>query len=179
MYKDQDTELVIQCKQGNQSATEALVSRYEKPVYNAAYRLLGNQDDACDVTQTVFMKVFENIKQVDEKAIFFSWIYRIAINESINYLKQKTRQAPVQHDLVESDEPAQELQNIRLSEQVHSLIMGLSEDHRSVIVLRHYLECNYSEMGQILQIPEKKVKSRLFTARQQMKNKLLASGILS
>ncbi len=70
---------------------EVLVTDNEKPVYNAAYRMLGNRDDAADVTQSAFMKAFENIGAFDPAHRFFSWIYRITINEAIDQLKRRTR----------------------------------------------------------------------------------------
>ena len=76
---------------GERTAYEALIIRYEKPVYNAAFRMLNSTEDARDVTQTVFLKVYENLDRFDPKYRFFSWIYRIAVNESINCLKQRNR----------------------------------------------------------------------------------------
>ena len=84
MHKDEDAALVRDCKSGDRRAMSILVGQYQKPVYNAAYRILGNSDDAADATQTVFLKVFEHINDYNPKYKFFSWIYRIAINESLN-----------------------------------------------------------------------------------------------
>ena len=80
MHKDEDAALVDGCRRGDRRAMSRLVSHYQQPVFNAAYRILGNLDDAADATQTVFLKVFEHISDYDEKFKFFSWIYRIAVN---------------------------------------------------------------------------------------------------
>ena len=95
MDKDRDAALVNDCKRGDRRAMAQLVSQYERPVYNAAYRILGNADDAADTTQTVFLKVFEHIGSYDPKFRFFSWIYRISINESLNQVKKRRNQEPL------------------------------------------------------------------------------------
>ena len=86
MNEPDDIALMERCRNGDRQAFETLVVRYQKPVYNAAYRMLHNTEDARDVTQTVFLKVFENLDKYDPSHRFFSWIYRIALNESINWL---------------------------------------------------------------------------------------------
>ncbi len=90
-----DQALVERCQRGDRKALEELVGHYEKPLFNAAYRILGNPDDAADVTQVVFMKAFEHLGQYDPKYRFFSWIYRIAVNEAINQLKRGRNQQPL------------------------------------------------------------------------------------
>ena len=80
MHKDRDAALVNECLCGDRKAMSQLVSQYQRPVFNAAYRILGNMDDAADATQTVFLKVFENIGKYNQEFKFFSWVYRIAIN---------------------------------------------------------------------------------------------------
>ena len=77
MHKDIDAALLDDCKRGDRLALGSLVRRYERPVYNAAFRMLGNPDEAADVTQTVFLKAFENLDRVDPKYRIFSWIYRV------------------------------------------------------------------------------------------------------
>lgn len=173
MVKDGDVALVEECKRGNRGAMSQLVSQYEKPVYNAAYRILGSVDDAADTTQTVFLKVFEHLKDYDPKYKFFSWIYRIAINESLNQVKKRRHQEPVaESEASPWQSPEQKLENERLCDRVQSAMMQLSEDYRTVVVLKHFSGCSYQEISGILQLPEKTVKSRLYTARQVMKKLL-------
>src|SRR5210317_1567046 len=93
MHKDRDAALVNGCLSGDRRAMSQLVSQYQRPVFNAAYRILGNMDDAADATQTVFLKVFEHIADYDERFKFFSWVYRIAINESLNQVKKRRKHA--------------------------------------------------------------------------------------
>jgi RNA polymerase sigma-70 factor (ECF subfamily) len=180
MRKDHDLALLEDCKQGDRLALDSLVRRYERPVYNAAFRMLGNPDEAADVTQTVFLKAFENLGRYDPKHKFFSWIYRIAINESINQLNRRKPFEPLA-DSLESPtrSPESMLEAERLSADLQSALMELQGEHRAVIVLRHFTEYSYRQIGEILEIPEKTVKSRLFSARQKMKDSLEKQGVLS
>jgi RNA polymerase sigma-70 factor (ECF subfamily) len=142
-----------------------LIGQYERPVYNAAYRILGNPDDAADVTQSVFLKAFERLGQYDPKYKFFSWIYRIAINESINQLKRGKRQQPLDdREVAASGGPEAELAEGDLSREIQQGLMTLKSDYRTVIVLRHFSECSHAQISDILQIPEKTVKSALLGA---------------
>ena len=178
MGNSRDHLLVKQCRKGDRRALEALVGEYQKPVYNAAYRILGNRDDAADATQSAFLKAFENLHRYDPRYKFFSWIYRIAVNESINQLKRSRRQQPLGDEEAGSDPgPAHAVEAGDLSREIQDGLMGLSEDYRTVIVLRHFSECSYRQISEILQIPEKTVKSRLYSARQLMKDRLVAHGV--
>lgn len=180
MDKDQEIAMVASCKKGDRKALDTLVMQLQKPIYNAAYRMLGNPDEAADVTQTTFLKVFENIDRFDPKYRLFSWTYRIALNESLDQLKNRSRTEPLDHS-PKSDMglPAEDTARSQLSSEVQSTLMELNEDYRAVIVLRYFSECSYQDIGKILELPEKTVKSRLFTARVQMKNKLNQRGVVS
>lgn len=176
MHKGKDAALVNDCKRGDRRAMAQLVSRYERPVFNAAYRILGNVDDAADITQTVFLKVFEHIADYDPKFRFFSWIYRIAINESLNQVKKRCRQEPLAASQASPwRSPEEHLESNRLSNRVQGALMELNEEYRTVVVLKHMSGCSYQQISEILQIPEKTVKSRLYSARQLMKKSLRAT----
>ena len=173
MSKTDDTNLIERCRSGDRKAFEALVVKYEKPVFNAAYRMLNSRDDAQDVTQTVFLKVFENFDQFDPSRRFFSWIYRITLNESINWLGRKNRLEPLAFEAADEGKGLEQaVDSARAAANVQSALMSIKTDYRSVVVLKHFMGCSYVEISQILDIPEKKVKSRLYTARQQLKETL-------
>jgi len=173
-----DQALIDRCKRGERQALEELVGLYERPVYNAAYRILGNPDDAADATQVVFLKAFEHLGQYDPKYKLFSWIYRIAVNESINQLKRVRKQQPLDdQEVAKTRGPEATIAASDLSREIQDGLMELKEDYRTVIVLRHFSECSYSQISDILQIPEKTVKSRLYSARQLMKETLQARGV--
>jgi len=177
MGKTDDTKLIERCISGDRQAFEALLTEYEKPVYNAAYRMLNSPDDARDVTQTVFLKVFENFGQYDPSRRFFSWIYRITLNESINWLGKANRLEPLTFEAADEGKgPEQELESARVSASVQAALMTLKTDYRTVVVLKHFLGCSYFEIGEILELPEKTIKSRLYTARQQLKDELTNVG---
>lgn len=163
---------------GDRRAFETLLVRYEKPVYNAAYRMLHNADDARDVTQTVFLKVYENLDQYDPAHRFFSWVYRIALNESINWLKKSNRQEALDYDTADQgDGPEAMASDEQLGESMEAALMRISSDYRAVIILKHVLGCSYIEISEVLDIPEKKVKSRLYTARQLLQERLTQQGL--
>ncbi|MDH3303661.1 MAG: RNA polymerase sigma factor [Gammaproteobacteria bacterium] len=177
MSKTDDTNLIERCIGGDRKAFEILLVQYERPVFNAAFRMLGSRDDAMDVTQTVFLKVFENIDQYDPSRRFFSWIYRITLNESINWLGKAKRLQPLKSEVVDDGKSLeQEIDSANLSKDVQAALMAINPDQRTVIVLKHILGCSYGEIGEILEIPEKTVKSRLYSARQQLKDVLTRTG---
>ena len=173
MSKTDDTKLIERCVNGDRRAFEALLVEYEKPVFNAAFRMLNNRDDARDVTQTVFLKVFENFAQFDPSRRFFSWIYRITLNESINWLGKEKRLEPLLHETADEGKgPDEQVESDRVSESVQAALMTITTDYRTVVILKHFLGCSYEEISDVLDLPEKTVKSRLYTARQQLKDAL-------
>jgi RNA polymerase sigma-70 factor, ECF subfamily len=178
MNKPGDKVLVRRCKEGDRQAMEALIIKYEKPVFNAAYRMLNSSEEARDVTQTVFLKVFENLDRYDPNFRFFSWIYRIAMNESIDCLKKLNRlgslETEPESEMGDPEEAASQGQRV---DSVQLALATIKQEYRMVIVLKHFLDCSYGEISHILDIPEKKVKSRLFTGRQLLKEALSKHGI--
>jgi RNA polymerase sigma-70 factor (ECF subfamily) len=178
MNKPDDTDLVHRAMKGERAAYEALLIRYEKPVYNAAFRMLNSAEDARDVTQTVFLKVYENLGQFDPRFRFFSWIYRIAVNESINFLKMRNRTEELTREPeTKTSGPDEATDNEQRRQRIQSALMLIKAEYRSVIVLKHFLEFNYVEIGAILDIPEKTVKSRLYSGRQLLKDVLHESRL--
>ena len=179
MGNERDHALIERCLRGDRRALEELIKEYEKPVYNVAYRILGNRDDAADITQAVFLKVFERLGQYDPSYKLFSWIYRIAINESINQRNRGRMEQPLGDDDFEAAaRPEDEVQAGQLSDVIQSALMTLQEDYRVVVVLRHFSELSYRDIGDVLHIPEKTVKSRLYSARQLMKAKFDELGMV-
>ena len=179
MHKDRDIALVNDCKSGDRRALSQLISQYQRPVFNAAYRILGNLDDAADTTQIVFLKVFEHIADYDPRYKFFSWVYRIAINESLNQVKKRRKHERLADSQASPwQSPDEELESGRICNRVQGALMMLSEDYRTVVVLKHMTGCSYQQISEILQVPEKTVKSRLYSARQLMKKTLQNDKVL-
>ncbi|MBI4427646.1 MAG: sigma-70 family RNA polymerase sigma factor [Ignavibacteriales bacterium] len=173
MSDKSDSALVKECLSGNKKCFEELVNRYQKPVFNVALRIINNYDDATEIAQTTFIKAFENLHTFDTKRKFFSWLYRIATNESLNYLKARK-----QHELLSDDHvshertPDQRFDEAETDEQLQNALMQLNQDYRIVLVLCHFHNLSYKEISSILDIPEKTVKSRLFSARKNLKELL-------
>jgi RNA polymerase sigma-70 factor (ECF subfamily) len=164
-----DRGLAMECARGHADSFEPLVERYYTVLFNVALRLVHDSDEARDITQTTFMKAFEKIRTYDPKHKFFSWIYRILINESLNHLNRRKPREPLDPGLVAAGgTPEEEYEKQRLSERVQAGLSQLSIDHRQVLVLRHFADLSYREIGSILSLPEKRVKSRLFSARRQL-----------
>jgi RNA polymerase sigma-70 factor (ECF subfamily) len=174
-----DKELVERCLAGSEKAFEALVDRYQKVVFNVAYRMVADYDAAEDITQSVFVKGFEKMKSFNPKFKFFSWLYRIAVNETLNYINQRKRLQELGPDIVSNRKsPEQEYREAELSRKMEEALMELEPKYRIVLVLKHFRECSYRQMSYALRIPEKTVKSRLFTARQLLRVILVEKGIV-
>lgn len=176
MDKEHEEALVRDCQKGDRRALDALVRRFERPVYNAAFRILGSPDDAADVTQTTFLKLFGKLEHYKPQFRLFSWIYRIAVNEAIHQLNRRRPQEAFE-DMPGIDTSEDSAARDELRREIQAVLMELSQDHRVVIVLRYFGECSYGQIAEILQVPDKTVKSRLYTARQQLKSRLADHGI--
>jgi RNA polymerase sigma-70 factor (ECF subfamily) len=178
MVEHDDSILVRQCLDGNRGKFGDLVRKYTKPIYNLALRMVGDVEDAADVTQTTFIKAYENLGKFDLTLKFFSWLYRIAINESLNVLQKHKQTDPLDDELVSVDaSPEEVLHNAERDEIIQQAIMKLSPEQRSVVVLRHFMDLSYAQMGATLGITETKVKARLFSARQHLRKMLLNKGL--
>lgn len=159
---EQDRALVKRCLEGDAEAVGELVDRYQKPLFNVALRMLGDTQDAEDVTQTVFLNVYLNLRQYDPRYRFFSWIYRMTVNESLNALKRRKPTVTLEDVYVAKAEPQSE-------ESVERALLRLKPDDRALVVLSHFVSFSYQEIADVLEIPVKTVKSRLFTARERLK----------
>jgi len=174
-----DITLVQGCLGGDEHAFEVLVLRYQGPIYNAVLRMVRDRDEASDLTQNAFLKAYQQLSRFDPQYKFFSWIYRIAVNESLNYVKRRNRQEPLEGDHASDDRsPENLLVGSEVSRHVQDALMRISADYRVVVVLRHFHDCSYEDMATILGVPEKTIKSRLFSARRQLRELLEAKGLL-
>lgn len=176
MIEDPDRAMVQRCRNGDREALGGLVTRYQRPLYNAAYRILGNAEDAADVTQAVYLRIVAQLDDYDPSHKFFSWIYRIAVNESLNLLRRNGREEPLEEDAEwpdgESADPQWRAQEAQTSRRIQRALMAMTAEHRMVVTLRHFSDCSYREIGWILGLEEKTVKSRLFEARQRLRELL-------
>lgn len=178
MKEQDDKELVRKCLGGENKAFEIILDRYEKPIYNGILRMVNDPEDAADLTQSVFVKAYEKLTTYDPRFKFFSWLYKIAVNASLNFLSHNKRQERLDERVVaEGRGLEEEFDESERYQKLEDAILALRADFRILIVLRHFQNLSYDEMSKILDIPEKTVKSRLFTARQTLKNILVKSGL--
>lgn len=173
MIDDPDRGIVERFRNGDPAAFRELVVRYERPVYNAAFWILRNADDARDVAQTVFLRVAEHAGEYDPSRKLFSWIYRIAVNEALNLRRRNGREEALDEDADIPDardaEPPGRFESGERSRLLRDALTRMSVHDRTVITLRHFSELSYREIGDVLDVDEKTVKSRLFEARQRLR----------
>ena len=170
-----DATLVERCQRGNRSACAELVTRYQRAVFNAALRLLHNAEDARDAAQSAFLKAFEHLADYDPSFKFYSWLYRIAINESLNALKARKPGLDISgNEPDEAPGPDRFAEASDARRAIEDALMHLTPELREVVVLRHVMQLSYHDMAETLDLPEKTVKSRLYSARQILREQLLA-----
>jgi RNA polymerase sigma-70 factor (ECF subfamily) len=175
----EDLILVTDCLKGNGRSYDILVDKYHKIIFRLANKFVKNFDDAEEITQSVFVKAYENLNDYNPKYKFFSWLYRITVNESINFGRKKrnVEQINENQSSVDSD-PSKIYDDNILGENITDALMELDMIYRLPVVLKHFLEYSYKELSYLLEVPEKTVKSRLFTGRQLLKNFLVNRRVL-
>ena len=150
-----------------------LVEKYQNPVFRVILKIVGDYDDAKDLTQDVFVKTFESLHQYKSGHKFFSWLYRIAINKALLFEKRKKSFLQLDGN---SDQflqiPDQSLDYESRDHLLNRSVKELSEPYREVILLKYYAGLNYADISKTLGVPEKTVKSRLFDARKILREKL-------
>lgn len=184
---DEDAELVSSSQRGDLQAFERLVIRHQKRMLNTAYRIVGDYDDACDIVQDAFVSAYENIDTFRGRSKFSTWLTAIIVNLSRNRLKQtRSRQGHEAFSLNEPvrtndgemtiDPPSKDLSVLDRMEKrdvqvrVQNCIKALDPDFREVLVLRDLQEFSYEEIGEMLKVRGGTVKSRLFRAREMVKD---------
>ncbi|MEW6524676.1 MAG: sigma-70 family RNA polymerase sigma factor [Bacillota bacterium] len=183
-----EEQLVRQCQQGDHAAFASLVAKYRDRVFNLAYRMLGQREDAEDVVQDAFLQTFRAIDRFRPSERFSSWLYRIATNLCIDRLRKSRKKllsldGPVseardRYEMVDSGSstPEEEVMARELRRQLAVAVQGLPPDYRAVIVLRHFQGLSYQEIANVLQLPLGTVKTRLFRAREVLRLRLEIAG---
>jgi RNA polymerase sigma-70 factor (ECF subfamily) len=186
---DEDLEFVTLCQRGDVDAFRPLVEKHQKKMLNIAYRMIGDYEAACEVVQDAFLQAYKAIRKFRGEARFSTWLCRIVINLSKNRIKQmKTRSeregvsldAPIETEdgQISHDPPAQEpsaleqMERKEIQTAVQVCINALEDDYREVLVLRDIQGLSYDEIGEILKVPGGTVKSRLFRARDALREGL-------
>ncbi len=177
MTGETDTALVRKCLKGESIAFERILDKYERVVFNTALRMVKDTRDAEELTQSVFVRVYERLSTFNPRYKFFSWLYRIVVNECLNHLKLRKHHQQLGEAEDASQNPEERFEGLEKEEKISQALLKLDVNQRIVIVLRHFHDLSYREMSQILDIPVKRVKSRLFTARQVLRMHLIKMGI--
>lgn len=172
MYLEVGTEdedaLILRCLAGESAAFQPLVERYYGPLFRVAARMLHNQEDARDATQTAFMKAYQSLGSLDRERRFFSWIYRILVNDCLNVLRARHQMVPLEAAGDRAAPATDTLGTGETRERIRAALLRLPPEQREVVVLRHFGDMSYAEMASALGLPEKTVKSRLFSGRQRL-----------
>lgn len=177
-----DRVLVDRAKSGDMSAYDELIRRYQERVYATVYHMTSNHEDANDLVQDSFIKAYKALKSFKGDSSFYTWIYRIAVNRTINFLKQRKNRTfrslndldwNVEHDpdlvaLISEDTPHRNARISELHEKLNEAMQKLSEAHRLVVVLHDVQGVPHEEISRIMNCNVGTVRSRLFYARQQL-----------
>jgi RNA polymerase sigma-70 factor (ECF subfamily) len=179
--KDEDEKrIIVDILAGQVDQYRLLVKKYQNPIFRIIFKIVGNYDDAKELTQDVFVKTYESLHQYKSSHKFFSWIYRIAINKALLFEKRKKNFLAIESN---SDQfiqiPDQTFDYEGRDRILNRSINELNEHYRTVILLKYYADLSYADISGILGIPEKTIKSRLFDARKILKEKLLKTDPFS
>jgi len=178
--------LVRHARRGDLGAYDELVKRYQQRIYATIYHMTSNHEDANDLAQDSFIKAFQALKSFRGGSSFYTWLYRIAVNKTINYLKQRknkhhfslndidfnTENNPDLVALISDKTPVREVGLTELQKKLNEALMRLSEPHRMVVVLHDVQGQSHEEIAEIMDCNIGTVRSRLFYARQQLQGYL-------
>ncbi len=182
----EEKNLVERAKQGELGAYDELIRRYQERIYATVYHMTSNHEDANDIAQEAFIKGFQALKSFKGGSSFYTWVYRIAVNKTINFLKQRKNRSQLslndidfnaEHDpdmvaLVSEKTPRRDASLNELQEKLNSAMQRLSEPHRLVVTLHDVQGMSHDEIAKIMDCNIGTVRSRLFYARQQLQSYL-------
>jgi len=183
---DEDEPMIHACQKGDVDAFEVLVKKHQKRMYNIAYRLIGNFEDAGEVVQDAFVAAYKNIRKFQGKSKFITWMTTIVVNMSKNRIRKlgskmntgtvsiddciKTHDSEIKHNLSTADpSPLEKLERKQVQQQVQWCINTIAEGFREVLVLKDIQGFSYTEISKMLKIPDGTVKSKLYRARDFLK----------
>ena len=182
-----DGELIAKAISGREDGFEELVRRYQRPITSYVYRMLGNYDASLDVTQEVFIKVYNSLEKYSSEYKFSTWLYRIAHNAAIDYMRRNS----VSQQSIESENadgtyqlqlespqptPEQERERSEWRTEIDSVVKCLPVVYRELILLRHTQDLSYDEIAEVTNLPLGTVKNRLFRAREMMREMFVERG---
>jgi RNA polymerase sigma-70 factor (ECF subfamily) len=183
-----DRELVAIAVSGFDGSFEELVRRYQRPISAYVYRMVGNYESALDLTQEIFIKVYNSLNRYRAEFKFSTWIYKIAHNAAVDHLR---RTATREQSLVIGPEgdsfdlplessrlsPEQESEQKERRGEIEAVVRALPANYRELIILRHSQDLSYEEIVEVTGLPLGTVKNRLFRAREMMRQQFVDKGI--
>ena len=183
---DPDLELVQRAREGDTAAFDELVVKYTPKLYGLVYHMTSNHEDTNDILQDVFAKAYRALKRFKGKSAFYTWIYSIATNMTLNFLKKRNRRRTYSLDdidlAIERDEdfieatsksdPVREANISELQERLNMAMQQLSDDHRAVVTMFDIQGMPHAEIAKIIGVSEGTVRSRLFYAHKQLQTYL-------
>jgi RNA polymerase sigma-70 factor (ECF subfamily) len=182
-----DGELVQSALAGRESSFEELVRRYQRPIAAYVYRMVGDYDAALDLTQEVFIKVYNSLSRYRSEFKFSTWIYKIAHNAAIDHLRRGSARelalnaGPAGERAEVAIErrlsPEQESERNERCSEIELIVQTLPQAYRELIILRHSNDLSYDEIAEVTGLPLGTVKNRLFRAREAMRDLLMQRGI--
>lgn len=191
MTREEEYAVIRRVCAGDADAFEALVTAYQKQVYNLALRTVGNEEDAADMTQEAFLRAYRSLGSFRGDSKFSVWLYRLTTNICIDFLRSRGRRPTVSLTTPDEDDEPQELdvaderfdpvcslERAELRRAVQRGLATLPEDSRRILMLRELSGLSYAEIGKVLRLEEGTVKSRLFRARKKLCDFLLQDGNL-
>ncbi len=178
---ESDQELVLRSQSGDSSAFDMLVEKYKGRLYGMIYHMLGNHEDAADLSQETFIKAFRSISGFRGKSNFYTWLYRIGMNATLNFirlrkeanfslneLEPRVEGEPTFKELMSKDTVLHSLNKEEFQEKLNEALQKLSEEHRAMVILHDIEEMRHQEIAKILGCSEATARSRLFYAHQQL-----------
>lgn len=172
---DMDNSLVLNIQKGDKKALATLVERHKKAAYRMALGLVGNSDDAWDISQEAFLRVYRSAGTFDTSQPFMPWFYTIVSNLAKTWLRKKSRTTTVDFNeqswlLVDEETPETTYEKQETLGRLREALMQLSFQDREIITLQHFRNMSYDEIAALLKIPKGTVMSRLYYARKRLAN---------
>lgn len=180
--RDLDWAIVQRVQNGEVSAFNQLVQKYRQPLFSTIYNMTGNREDATDIAQEVFIKAFQSIKRFRGHASFYTWLYRIAVNSSITFIKRAKKQRFINYETIDETLVSSEILEYftaktktekgallkELQEKLNEALQKLSPKHRIVVILHEVEGMNHKEIADITKTSEGTVRSRLHYAKKML-----------
>jgi len=183
---EEDEALVARVQRGEMKAYDVLVERYKQRLYATVYHMTSNHEDANDLVQDAFIKAYKSLHSFKGQSSFYTWVYRIAVNRTINFLKRRKDRGhfslndvdasietdPDYVELMSHVTPRREVGLNELQEKLNEAVQKLSEEHRAVVIMHDVQGMTHADIARVMHCSEGTVRSRLFYARQQLQGLL-------